>query len=58
MNYEVTFEPVAKMNSILIITSCATNLRWELYQFDVKNAFIHGDLEEELYMDVPPGFSG
>jgi len=36
--------------------SLAFNLDWPLYQFDVKNAFLHVDLEEEIYMDVPPGY--
>ncbi|GMP42374.1 hypothetical protein CsSME_00012145 [Camellia sinensis var. sinensis] len=45
------------MNSIWAILSCAANLGWPLQQLDLKNAFLHGDLEEEVYMDVPPGFS-
>ena len=39
-----------------VLISLAANLEWPLHQFDVKNAFLHGDLEEEVYMDIPPGF--
>ena len=57
IDYQETFAPVAKRNTIRIILSLATNLNWSLQQFDVKNAFLHGTLEEEVYMDTPPRFS-
>ena len=56
VDYEETFALVAKMNSVRILLSLAVNRDWPLHQFDVKNAFLHGDLEKEVYMDVPPGF--
>ncbi|RDX63644.1 hypothetical protein CR513_57900, partial [Mucuna pruriens] len=55
IDYEETFAPVAKMNTVRVIISLVAYFAWNLQQFDFKNAFLHGELEE-VYMEIPPGF--
>ncbi len=48
VDYQETFALVAKINTIRILLSCAANLEWDLQQFDIKNEFLYGYLEEEV----------
>ena len=56
IDYQETFSPVTKLNTIRVLLSLTVNLDWPLHQFDIKNAFLHGDLEEKVYVDIPLGF--
>ncbi|KAH9650552.1 protein kinase domain-containing protein [Citrus sinensis] len=56
IDYQETFALVAKINSIRILLSLAVNCDWHLHQLDVKNAFLNGDLKEEVFISLPPGF--
>ena len=57
IDYQETFASVAKMKTVRILLSLAVNFNWPLQQFDVKNAFLRKDLEEEIYMEIPLGFN-
>ena len=56
MNYYETLVSVAKMKMVRILLSLVVHFGWEIQQYDVKNVFLQGDLEEEVYMEPPPGF--
>ena len=51
IDYDEMLSLEAKISSVQVMISLMANLDWTLYQFDVNNAFIHGDLLEELYME-------
>ncbi|KAK4381159.1 Retrovirus-related Pol polyprotein from transposon TNT 1-94 [Sesamum angolense] len=56
VDYFENFSPVARLNSIRVLFSLAINLNWPMYQMDIKNAFLYGDLNETVYMEQPPGY--
>ena len=56
VHYSDTFSPIAKLTSIRLFISLATSYDWDLPQLDIRNVFLHGDLQEEVYMEQPPGF--
>ncbi|KAJ9545128.1 hypothetical protein OSB04_024835 [Centaurea solstitialis] len=57
IDYEENFAHVARVTSVLRLLAIAATKHWPLFQMDVKNAFLNGDLSEEVYMTPPPGVS-
>jgi hypothetical protein len=56
VDYDETFSPVAMLESIRILLVIATYFEYEIWQMDVKTAFLNGNIQEELYMVQPEGF--
>ena len=56
IDYKEVFSPVVKHSSIRVFLALVASQNLELEQLDVKTAFLHGDLEEQIYMQQPPGF--
>lgn len=56
LDYEETFSPVAKIVTIRTIISLAAYKGWKLWQLDVKNAFLYGELDRDIFMEQLHGF--
>ena len=56
-DYKHTFSPVAKFTTIRIILAVAAACHMEIHQLDINNAFLHGFIEEDLYMQPPLGYN-
>jgi hypothetical protein len=56
VDYNETFAPVARLYTIRMVLATTTQHNWKVYQMDVKSTFLNGYLEEEVYVQQPPGY--
>ena len=56
VDFDETFAPVARLESIRILLAIASHLNFKLYQMDIKSVFLNGMLQEEVYVEQPKGF--
>jgi hypothetical protein len=56
LDFDKTFAPIAKLESIQILLAYTINHNFKLYQMDVKSVFLNGQIKEEVYVQQPPGF--
>ena len=56
IDYLDTFAPVARHDTIRLLIALATHKTWKIFQLDVKSAFLNGTLDNDIYIEQPPGF--
>ena len=57
IDYEETFAPVIRHTTLRTFFAIAARYGWKIHQVDIKTAFLHGDLDKDIFMMQPPGFS-
>ena len=57
MDYDQVFSPVVRFETVRLIISMAALENWHMHGLDVRNAYLYGELDEEIYMEQPEGFS-
>ena len=57
IDYEETFASVARISSVHALLAVVAASKWDIFQMNVKNAFLNGNLSEEVYIQPPPSLS-
>ncbi|KAK0607132.1 hypothetical protein LWI29_009853 [Acer saccharum] len=56
VDYEEIFTPITRLETVRLLLSLAAQKGWQVHQMDVKSSFLNGFLEEEVYVEQPPGY--
>ena len=56
VDFDEVFAPVARIETVRFVIAMAASRGWEIHHLDIKTAFLHGDLKEEVYVSQPEGF--
>ena len=56
VDYAEVFAPVARLDTIRVVVALAAQKEWTIHQLDVKSAFLHGEVDEEVFVEQPPGY--
>ncbi|GJT33006.1 ribonuclease H-like domain-containing protein [Tanacetum coccineum] len=57
VDFDETFSPVVKMSTVRCLIALSVINSWPLFQLDVNNAFLYGDIDDDIYMTIPKGFA-